>query len=50
MGFKSKLKGQGSDRWWESKWYCDEMISARWGEPGVDRTKQKVDSAENVKC
>jgi len=26
MGFKSGVTGRGSDRWWEWRWDCDEVM------------------------
>jgi len=32
MSFKSGVKGRGSDRWWERRWWlwCGDMRRMRW--------------------
>jgi len=39
MSFKSGVKGRGSDRWWERRWWLWKVICARWGEPGGQWTE-----------
>jgi len=49
MDFKSGMKG--TDRWWEWNRDCDEVICARWSEPGGEWTgwtKEKADYTDEV--
>jgi len=32
MIFKSGVKGRGTDRWWERREDCDEVVCTRWHE------------------
>jgi len=38
MSFKSGVKGRGSDRWWERRWWlwCGDMRRMRWARRRVN--------------
>jgi len=41
MSFKSGVKGQGSDRWWERRWWLwwGDMRGMRWTRRRVNRMR-----------
>jgi len=41
MSFKSGVKGRGSDRWWERRWWLwwDDMRRMRWTMSTVNRMR-----------